>query len=194
MSSLPPSSPPSLSSEFQPTPRDDSDPFGFLALERKLKEQRAQHRPPLIHIDLPTSAPRASPPPQSPHAIVSPPSTPSPLKPPSKKPNPIHNTKHSVAHDDSDPAAAAGPSTPLRRSQRQRGSKAPKSTLNPTQNPRKPASASKKRNNQENSERSRRSRTTKSTLTARRTRLQKTGPQVAKNEPDNVDEDQREVC
>ena len=188
MSSLPPSSPPSLSSEFRPTPRDDTDPFGFFALERKLKEQRAQHRQPLIAIGLPTSA---SPPPQSPHTIVSPPSTPSP---PSKKPNPIHNTKRSVAHDDSDPAVEAGASTSLRRSQRQKGSKASKSTFSLTQTSRQTALTSKKCNDKENSEKSGRSRTTKKTLTARRTRPQKTRLQVAKNESDNVDEDQREVC
>ena len=193
MSSLPPSSPPSLSSEFQPAPRDDTDPFGFFALERKLKEQRAQHRQPLIPIGLPTSAPTASPPPHSPHATVFPPSTPSPLKSPSKKPNPIHNTKLSVSHDDSDPAVVVGASTPLRKSQRQRGSKAPKSTSNLTQISRRTTRAAKKPKNQENHEGSGTSKTTKRTLTARRSRPKKTGPQVAKNESDNVDEDQREV-
>ena len=191
MSSLPPSSPPSLSSEYRSTPRDDSDPFGFFALEKKLKEQRAQHRQPLIAIGLPTSPPRASPPPPSLHPTVSPPDTPSPLKPPGKKPNPINNAKRSVADDDSDPAIAVRASTSLRRSQRQRGSKAPP---NLTQTSRRTAPVTKKRNNKENSERPGKSKTTKGAHTARGSRPQKTGSQMAKNESDNMDEDQQEVC
>jgi len=43
-SPLPPSSPPPASSPRKVPPDDDDDPFGFLVVEKKLKEQRAQTR------------------------------------------------------------------------------------------------------------------------------------------------------
>lgn len=126
---LPPSSP---QSEHTSTPRDPSDPYGFFALERRLKQRRADgnSRPVLADISYKFGIP---PTPSTPHRhrpkrpilsshgsedSYSAPSTPSPTKPPVKKPNALKSF--------STPLLESSPPPPLpqpRRSQRRRTQK-----------------------------------------------------------------------